>query len=201
MIKKYIFSSLILSFFLSSLVGQNVLAAQPSIITQELIFAPKIKVVVPNGGEVWEKGKTYRIQWTYLFPLALPEEKKEAKRSFLSPFRVRIDLIKEDGSFVKKIAMVPAYRTYYKWRIPYRLPEGEYKIRVTLFRFPIYYKSMWKCKGLRCMPVKISSDESDRPFKIIGGTPGDNLVEVLSILQQISTQLQQVISMLQQMIS
>jgi len=45
--------------------GSNLLSEHPP-----FLVTPTITLISPNGGEVWDKGLTYKITWTYTALLA-----------------------------------------------------------------------------------------------------------------------------------
>src|SRR4030043_768900 len=75
----------------------------------------QMTVVSPNGGEAWDKAQTHEITWKLSKtvtggpePLSVPE----ISADYFWP-RGRIDLVRNDGSFVKHIATVNlAYQSY-----------------------------------------------------------------------------------------
>jgi hypothetical protein len=81
-----------------------------------------IKVTAPNGGEVWSKGQRHDIEWSW------PE---------LTSFSLfYVDLVSKDAPFtlVRNIGTEPAPRFFsdhYQWIIPFDIPDGQYRIRVT----------------------------------------------------------------------
>lgn len=112
---------------------------------------PSITVTSPNGGEVWEVGKSYNITWT---------------SSLVD--KVEIDLYK-GNSLYKILASVPSDATNntYSWTIPSDISPGDdYKIGVLLSA---------GCRtsadrGLYCVyPAKVVIDLSDNYFRIVEG--------------------------------
>ncbi len=161
-------------------------------ITREKVPPPplprelKLTVTSPNGGEVWEKGKTYQINWrieSLTFPIV---------EAYFRGAIFVLDLIKSDGSLVTNIGQTPLPSQTYRWTIPFSIPDGnDYKVRVTL-------------KGTYCPPNKICpqviseilSDESDGVFTIT--TPSqENIKKAIEILKDINKQIQELIRLLE----
>jgi len=76
--------------------------------------APFLQVTAPNGGEGWQRGLSYFVQWNY----NLAES-------------VRIDLYK-GGSFLRNITTNAPFKGAFKWAIPPNLtPGSDYTIQIT----------------------------------------------------------------------
>jgi len=163
-----------------------------------------IKVVVPNGGEIWQKGRVYKIRWTLLRTSEEDSSKECLHMRRYLPRRVKIDLIKSDGTFVRHIATTRLNRWEYPWRIPYSIPSSnDYKIRIRVWPSGYWEVLKKKCKDNRyplIWPwVPHWSDESDKPFSIVDETPPPppyDLQQVISLLENIAQQLNQIISLL-----
>lgn len=79
--------------------------------------ALSIIVLSPNGGEVWEAGRTYDIKW----------------KSSEEYYAVSISLSKAGETTFDLIdARILARTSIYQWNIPNSLSPGQYKIKLTL---------------------------------------------------------------------
>ncbi|OGI94213.1 hypothetical protein A3A03_00980 [Candidatus Nomurabacteria bacterium RIFCSPLOWO2_01_FULL_40_18] len=86
---------------------------------------PSLKVLSPNGGEVWKTGQTYTIAW------------QTNNIALLSSYSgVTIDLTNESDHRVLQIvpesSQLSFSTTSYRWVIPSSIPAGNYKVMVTL---------------------------------------------------------------------
>ena len=166
--------------------------------TQKCIFpiTQYIHVVSPNGGENWEKGKTYNITWT----ISLLEEQLKDK-TYSQPFwpKASIDLFTRPeffcsqkpgatcnvpvvSGFVRHIATVNLFDGVYYWNIDEAIPNSSnYVIRISTGAniVPLWAQER---NGNKAVPPEeiwpspsdvkphwmIYWDESDNPFTITG---------------------------------
>lgn len=121
--------------------------ATPSPTPKESQTVTKTRVISPNGGENWSKGKVYGIKWNYV-----------SDRDPNEPIPTSISLKKINGNIETKTLSiadkngfsVPGTNIYY-WIIPETIETGSYKIEV----FVHSQSSSWE------------SDISDNSFSII----------------------------------
>jgi hypothetical protein len=79
------------------------------------IFRPNITIISPNGGEMWQTGKTYQIKW---------------QSSRVN--NVKIEYSLNDGIDWLPIAQsVPATNYFYNWYIPFTRYSQQAKIKIT----------------------------------------------------------------------
>jgi hypothetical protein len=77
-------------------------------------LAPFIKILSPNGGEVWEIGKTYEIKWTNT-----------------TGKEVVIELVRSSTGFSTLLTSAGPTKTSFTWTIPSKIqPAQDYKIRI-----------------------------------------------------------------------
>jgi len=163
-----------------------------------------IEVLSPNGGEIWQKGKIYKIRWTLLKNLNEEPSQECLNIEHYMPKMVRMDLIKSDGTFVRHIVTTRLNKWEYSWRIPYSIPSSDdYKIRIRVWPLGYWESLKKKCKDNRCPAIWLWvphwSDESDRPFSIVDEPPLPppyDFQQVISLLEDIAQQLNQAISLL-----
>src|SRR3989344_7208129 len=130
----------------------------------------QLTVVSPNGGEAWDRKDTQKITWKLSKPEGpQPLSSPEVETEFFWP-RGRIDLLKNDGSFVKHIATVNLAHQSYTWKISSSIPGNtDYKIRIGLG--PVVACPEEKICPLSYNPKFTFGDESDNPFSITGEVP------------------------------
>ena len=95
--------------------------------TSTAISTPVIQVISPNGGEQWESGKTYTIQWS----------------SQNIPYENNISILLVSGAATQQVIattdMVSPGSIFHFWQIPYNIPTGNYKIKVVYIRSDSVY--------------------------------------------------------------
>lgn len=112
-----------------------------------------LRVVSPNGGEQWEIGKTYRIQWTYTKPQALVSINIVDDRISGSG---AINYVTPLGTTV---AASDGYYGYYDWTITEEaLPKTPASMERNNYRIMVYDSEDFTI-----------TDSSDAPFSIIAG--------------------------------
>jgi peptidoglycan hydrolase-like protein with peptidoglycan-binding domain len=182
-----------------------------------------IKVVYPNGDEVLDRGEIHEIRWKLMrpgppkitppFPGLQPQEipetetkKRELKEAEIKRIfwpRGRIDLIREDGRFVRHIATVNLAWQSYDWKISNDIPNGDnYKIRVGLARTrlcpPVALPE--ETSRVRCHAAAFwLADISDGPFSIVGErVPApENIRKAIEALKSAIRQLREALSLLE----
>ncbi|KKU14501.1 MAG: hypothetical protein UX22_C0022G0001, partial [Candidatus Jorgensenbacteria bacterium GW2011_GWA2_45_9] len=87
-----------------------------TIISTPSITTPSIIVLSPNGGELWEAGKTYEIKWI----------------SSPAGYLVSLSLVKKGETILTHIEGFLSNNNSYYWTAPSNLTIGEYKIMATL---------------------------------------------------------------------
>lgn len=173
----------------------------------------KVTIVVPNGGEVWDRGEGHEIKWRLSKPGPVEGEEidsseqgetlesEEIIRRFFWP-RGRLDLIRSDGTFVKHIATVNLAHQSYEWRITRDIPNGDdYKIRIGIGRGVV-------CKDKPCplsplkWPAFFFGDTSDGPFTITGETPppSGDIQEAIELLREVMEGLNKLLALLESML-
>lgn len=143
------------------------LSAKTSIsVTVKNGITPSIKIVSPNGGEVWYKSKIQTIRW--IWPDLRPscgDEKCLAPTGLYSP-KISIDLYQRtsDGSkFVQHITTANLWNGYYSWKIAENIKDGkDYVIRISGMK---NYISAISETDQTQHPMFF--DESDSPFTIV----------------------------------
>jgi hypothetical protein len=110
--------------------------------------APSITVISPNGGEVWEVGKTYEIKWT----------NKNSVKGVNNLVRILLrDYTSGNYQIISNNVLSPDNSiNSYIWRIPYSINSGLYKIHID-------YADITQCPS----SVVCYNDESDAPFTIL----------------------------------
>jgi hypothetical protein len=99
-----------------------------------------IKVISPNGGEVWQQGTTQTIRWTGgMQQMRLLYAKNDGSVDYT---RESITIVSHYGT--------PDYTGIYNWQIPSSIPPGEYYLQV---------------EG--CCGETGGFDNSDAPFSIV----------------------------------
>jgi len=199
----------------------------PTIAPSPVPFYPwpyyKVKVISPNGGEVWYRNEVYTISWS--IPI-LPSEGGGAieRKEYFWP-KASIDLYKRDliareceegrscpepvekSVFVKHIVDINPFGLSYSWKIKNDIPNGKnFVIRITIWemRYPVGLKeetngnSIEKPLVYPYLPYRIW-DESDGTFTITGEQPPtpDNIQEAIKLLREIMEQLRKAIELLQ----
>jgi hypothetical protein len=182
--------------------------------TKKILYPPKValKIISPNGGEVWDKSEPHLIQWQAIINPIVVEgrelvpqttiEPGQKKMPEIMPFfpRATLTLIKDSSlpnNFRYHIATVNLYQAQYRWRIPAGIPNGDdYKVEIRMGRHvPCAYRlekdtSTGDSASIiprRCLttvyPIYSASDTSDKPFTITGTTPPPNdIIRKLKIL-------------------
>ena len=125
---------------------------------------PSITVLSPNGGEVWEVGKTYGISWktTNLSNNNLKVIVDLFKATDLTTGLPRQDTV--------PLNAVSATQGYMSWTIPQTLSSGNYRVGLSLIDYSV------NSEGL-----VVNRDSSDAPFSIVAAGAGDIDLEVRSI--------------------
>jgi len=205
--------------------------AKPLIIAEEVathkIISPYpyfVRIISPNGGEIWNRNKVHEIKWSVML-LELKEEKQELKRQKYFKPRVSIDLFKkvvpelyclgvdcgvdlEKSVFVKHIATVDMLKQNYYWDIPDSIKNGnDYVVRVSaLWYYPSPVEqaveneeNLENAKDAKFYPRLAKHwDESDFTFTITGKSSSPSLEEVIKILEEMSRELIKVIQLLRE---
>jgi len=170
--------------------------------TEKCIFPVdyEIKVVSPNGGEVWDRNQIQTIKWEVTKPEASIPEKPLWSKASIDLFRK----VGENSVFVKHIANVNLFDESYSWSVGKNIQNGkDYIIRITIGTRIIPFlvnKETTETQGIwGSAPIKpfVNWDESDAPFEITGEIkPTPNLDAVIAILEKMITELQKAISLL-----
>ena len=113
---------------------------------------PRVRVVSPNGGEVWESRRTYTVRWEAVDPL-------NAWETSDSPDRVKINVLYTHGAMSGWAVLrrgLPNTGSF-RWSIPY-WPDKAYPIRGWRIKIVASDKS-----------GNSSSDTSDNTFTVTAG--------------------------------
>jgi peptidoglycan hydrolase-like protein with peptidoglycan-binding domain len=185
--------------------------------TEKCIFPVdyKITVVSPNGGETWDRGQIQNIQWKAVLPITLSPNEK------IMPFwpKASIDLFKKQdvvciqapctavSVFVKHLAMANLFDGSYSWKISGDISNGsDYVVRVSTGQriLPLYRyeKEGGSLPMTEIWPgPAVGWDESDNVFAISGKIvpPGNDLSQVIKMLQEMADQLAKVIQLLKEL--
>lgn len=160
----------------------------------------KITVLVPNGGENWDRKDFQEIKWELSKADGSAFSPSEIKKKFFWP-RGRIDLIKADGTFVKHISSVNLAQKSYKWKISNDIPNGsDYKIRIGYWWIkpcpPGAFCPMSQIVPPLCLNL---FDESDGAFTISGEIPpaSEKIEEAIGIVRNLIEQLNKLLEILQ----
>ncbi len=165
-----------------------------------------IRVLSPNGGEIWNKDEIQTIKWAISYPIVYYKNGKEEKcantngngnSGCLLSEKVSIDLYKRlpvtcttnetkicpafTTEFVKHIATVNLKKEAYSWKIGKDIENGNnYIIRIS-----------FKGEG-------VYEDESDGTFTITSKPvpPRPDLTETIRVLEELRTTLEQQIQAL-----
>lgn len=190
--------------------------------TSQLIFPyVKVKVISPNGGEVWNRDEIQTIKWS----VATTTASADGIKGYFKP-KASIDLFRkvavtipcaegetckpiERSVFVKHIATVNLFDMAYSWKISGGIKNGkDYIVRITVGRriipFLLKKKIIEPQEIWGEVPRKpfVYWDESDGTFEIKGvipPTPTPDLEKVIAILEKITAELQQAIALLKGM--
>ncbi|MBZ9572414.1 peptidoglycan-binding protein [Patescibacteria group bacterium] len=155
----------------------------------------KIRVISPNGGEVWDRNEIQTVKWEVIAPSGEEEVIPEIKPYLFWP-KASIDLFRrviitpecEPGEvcpaavksvFVKHVATVNLFNRAYSWRITKDIPDGkDYVIRISVGRGIIPFtleekviiepEEIWPVPPRPVPPERLYWDESDGPFEITG---------------------------------
>jgi len=193
--------------------------------TEKCLFPVfEIKVVSPNGGEVWERNQIQTIQWDVI-------ETTTPSSGGIKPYpfwkKASIDLFRrvaktipcppgetcniEETVFVRHIATVDLFDKVYSWNITNDIKNGkDYVIRISSGKgiIPIVLeKEVLKQEEIWPVPPKptwIKWDESDRTFEITGEITPEcptcpvcpNSEEIIASLTRIIEELQKLIASL-----
>ena len=190
--------------------------------TRKIIFPVfKVKVISPNGGEIWNRNEIQTIKWDIasINGEEIKEEKYFRPKASIDLFRkIEIPVTSPENKeekmitksvFVKHIATVNLFDRAYSWKITRDIKNGkDYVIRISVGRkiVPIILEKpviepeeIWP---IMPKPTWINWDESDETFEITGvipPTPTPDLERVIAILEKIMTELQKAISLLKEM--
>jgi len=168
--------------------------------TEKCIFPVRyqIKVISPNGGEIWDRNQIQTIKWEVIAPTG--EEIKPYPfwpKASIDLFRkvevtcpicpteaVCIPCVSERSVFVKHIATVNLFDQAYSWKITPNILNGkDYLIRISLGKkiVPVWYREklgqslpspeeIWPqpTPPTAVPPLYINWDESDGTFEITG---------------------------------
>lgn len=187
-----------------------------------------VKVISPNGGEVWNRNEVHTISWS--FPIIPLGEEIGAKETWIEwgnfywP-KASIDLYRrvevrptcisgdicpepvERSVFVKHIATVNPFDMAYSWKISNDISDSRnYVIRITVKGGGdlVRTTSPKETNGNSIEKPLIYSiwDESDGKFTIIGEQPPppDNIQEVIKLLKAMMEQLRRAIALLESML-
>ena len=164
--------------------------------TRNIIFpCTTIRVVAPNGGETWQVGATYQIQWESRAPYYMMDKSQTGSgikalfaqkgttppSTAIYPYSdtVSIDLTQNEN-VVYHIGSASLYSDpmSFSWTIPSSISESNnYKVRVSIWKNvppPMDCTPPRACPMIQQMYPRPWSgytwDESDAPFTITGGT-------------------------------
>lgn len=191
--------------------------------TRKIIYPTniEIKVVAPNGGEVWDKSELHTILWkSSIGPIVIRGREVVPSASNVTgsirpeiyPFfpRASIDLIKDSNPhFRYHIATVNLLDSQYSWKIPARILEGkDYRVRISVGKHvPCLYRLQDAANANElsiiappCLlqALNSGSDASDGVFAITGrDVPSDDVVKKLK--QQIREMRAMISRLLQQL--
>lgn len=186
----------------------------------------QLKVIAPNGGEVWNKENSNKILWSVTVGPITANGKEIAPpasstpdtvlRPSVVPFfhKASIDLVRDSNpDFIYHIATVDLYQTQYVWKISDRVANSsDYKIKISvggnvpcLARMPNDDSATGRGNCPIWYPNFSSSDTSDNVFSIAGKTTSDNTImklkEMLKQMQQMINNLQSQLDSMSQLIS
>lgn len=185
----------------------------------------KIRVISPNGGEVWDRNEIQTIKWGVIAP---SEEEGTIPETKPYPFwpKASIDLFRkvaitmpcaegetcepiEKSVFIKHIAIVNLFDRAYSWKIAGDIKNGkDYVIRISVGRgiAPVILEKdiiepteIWPIPPTSVSPPhRIYWDESDGTFEITGEIQPEPfpLEEVIKMLEKIMNELQRAIALL-----
>lgn len=158
-----------------------------------------IRVISPNGGEVWDRNQVQTIKWDVVYP---PAVEKQGQQDVMPPYpywhQVSIDLFRQENDvrycslqsngcvekpsaptfvFVKHIATVDLSSMSYNWTIPSDVPDDtNYVVRISRFEpwalMDSDLKGYEEQKEIWPMPPYPYwnwGDQSDGTFTITGG--------------------------------
>ena len=190
--------------------------------TERCIFPIfEVKVMSPNGGEVWDRNQIQTIKWE----IVAPSDGEIEEGKYFRP-RASIDLFKkvvitmpcpegetcesvEKSVFVRHIATVNLFDRVYSWKITNDIKNGkDYVIRISLGKkiIPIILeKEVIEPEEIWPIPPKPTWtywDESDGTFEITGEIPPlpvPNLEKVIAILEKIALEIEKAIALLKEM--
>lgn len=216
---KKIFSLLLLSGFILSSFGtvavlpikayaQEENKTEPTISSQPYhpYYNLKIRVLSPNGGEVWSREKIQTISWGVA-------KSDFSKEGFVSIDLYRIDPVKcvknkdkekciSSSSFVRHIGNANVQDGSYSWKIAKDIEDGKnYVVRISN-QYVLERKEELKNNVLE---TGSDWDESDGPFNITSQTtppiPQPNLEEAVRALEELSTTLEKAVQQLAKIIA
>lgn len=177
----------------------------------------QLKVITPNGGEVFSKENSNKILWSVTVGPITANGKEIAPstsstpdsvlRPSIVPFfhKASIDLVKDsEPSFVYHVATVDLYQTQYVWKIPDKISNSsDYKIKISVGgNVPCLNRTISTDGSINDMPCPMwysnisNSDTSDNIFSITGKTTSDNTIMIIK-LKEMLRQMQQIINNLQ----
>ena len=186
--------------------------------TSEILFPNlRVRVLSPNGGEVWNRNNIQTIKWIVAVPVTnetAEETKYFRPKASIDLFRkVRITgdctgeacatVAIERSVFVKHIATVNLFNMAYSWKIPNSIKnDDDYVIRVSTGRRIVPFllekndtelQEAWRVKK------GIYWDESDGTFTVTGAIPEarlPSLEEVIKILESMIRELDRAVQLL-----
>lgn len=186
--------------------------------TQQCVFPVfEVKVLSPNGGEVWDKNQIQTIKWD----ISVPSGQEIKEENYVQP-RASIDLFRkvviatpcpsgqtcenvENSVFVRHIATVNLFDRAYSWNITNDIGNSkDYVIRISvgggiipaiLGKGVLKSEEIWPISP---KPTWIKWDESDGTFEITGEVKPTvpNTDEIIKILENIIEEIQRAITLL-----
>lgn len=216
---KKIVSTLLLTGFIIPTIGMANITEAESLKIKPLLAVPAtLMIISPNGGEILNREKIQKIEWTVDYPIYKGEKcGKENGNGKCFPWseRVSIDLYRRiyttctkaildqdtescpsyyQTEFVKHIASANLFDGYYNWKINKDIKNGsDYIIRISSETEKIPYETY-----LYPYPIDIDWDESDNTFTITSKPipPSPDLTETIRVLDELRTTLEQQIQAL-----
>lgn len=190
----------------------NLAGAKPSVGSYPSPYV--IKVVSPNGGEMWDRNLIQKIEWkaerffaeplegfpsTPMVSIDLFEE-RETRGPVCKPGQGCPDIALKTRVFVKHIDTVNLFDSAYSWKITPDIQNGKnYIVRIGLEEVG-YAEDVSRISPGPVPPVYPIFDESDGTFAIVGQPPTNppSINAVIVILEQIIALLQKAIALLGQ---
>ncbi|MCK6604313.1 MAG: T9SS type A sorting domain-containing protein [Ignavibacteriaceae bacterium] len=91
--------------------------------TSGVLSVSRLKLVYPNGNELWQAGKTYRIRWAQANLGA----------------NIKLEYSADDGvTWLALINSYPSSYEYFDWTVPENISGDKFRIRITDLRNPAF---------------------------------------------------------------